>query len=159
MNCSPTLTAQEFKQLHNGLWQLDCMVQKLVHGNVHEGHKLAEILETLRDSLKGAYEQDSRESDRKYNHYQSVQNDLGLDAAWSMYEVDDLNKPHPFSNVTHVEYRCWGSKPVRRQIVGNTWAALYMAANACIRDSGDNHHIFIENFTQEDSTLILSTGS
>lgn len=160
MNCSPTLTAQEFKQLHNGLWELDCMVQKLVHGNVHEGQKLTEILETLRGSLKGAYEQDDRAFNRKHDHYESVQMDLGLDAVWSMYEIDDLNQPHPFSNVTHVEYRGhWGPKPVRRQIIGNTWAALYVAANACIRDSGDVHHVFIENFTKEDSTLLLSTGS
>ena len=160
MNCSPTLTAEEFKQLHNGLWELDCMVEKLVRGNVHEGQKLAEIAKTIRDSLKGAYEQDSRSFDQKHSHYESVQKDLGLDAIWSVYEVSDLNKPHNFEGVTKVQYRNhFGEKPVSCKIIGNTWAALYVAANACIRDSGDDHHVFIENFTKEDDTLILSTGS
>ena len=160
MNCSPTITAEEFKQLHNGLWELDCMVQKLVHGNVHEGQKLAEIAKTLRDSLKGAYEQDTRSFDSKHSHYESVQKDLCLDAIWSIYEVADLNKPHTFEGVTKVVYRNhWGRKTASCTIIGNTWAALYVAANACIRDSGDNHHVFIEDFTKEDDALILSTGS
>ena len=43
MNCDVTLQADEFKKLHNGLWELDCMVEKLVNGNVYEGQKLAAI--------------------------------------------------------------------------------------------------------------------
>jgi hypothetical protein len=47
-------------------------------------------------------------------------------------------------------------------INGATWAALWVAANACIRDSGDDHHIFIEDFRpdpEDARTLLLSTGS
>ena len=39
---------------------------------------------------------------------------------------------------------------------------LYVAANAAIRDSGDMHHTYIENFkpSKDDVlTLVLTTGS
>jgi hypothetical protein len=56
----------------------------------------------------------------------------------------------------------WGKNPVSCSINGATWAALWVAANACIRDSGDDHHIFIEDFRpdpEDARTLLLSTGS
>lgn len=163
MNCAPTLTAEEFRQLHNGLWDLDCMVQKLVRGNVHEGQKLSEILETLRNSLKGAYEQDHQAFETKNSHYQAVANELGLKTTWSEYTVDNLSDRHPFEGADRVVYRDhWGDQPVQCSINGLTWAALWVAADACVRDSGDSHHIFIESFRpakDDPRTLILSTGS
>ena len=63
MNCAPTLTADEFKTLHNGLWELDRMVDKLLHGNVYEGQALEKIAQTLRSGLKGAYQQDQMDHD------------------------------------------------------------------------------------------------
>ena len=164
MNCNPTLTADEFKHLHNGLWELDCMVEKLITGNVYEGQKLATIAKTLRDSLKGAYEQDHKSFESKSDHYDDVKTQLGLDhSVWSIYEVNNLSERHPFAGATKVVYKDhWGTKPVSCEVVGATWAALYVAANACIRDSGDGHHIFIEQFkpSKEDAgVLILQTGS
>jgi len=164
MNCSPTLTADEFKNLHNGLWELDCMVQSLLEGNSREGQKLATIAKTLRDSLKGAYEQDRKSFEEKSTHYDDVRDQLGLtNSTWSIYEVDNLADRHPFHGAVKVMYKDhWGAKPVTRDVVGATWAALYVAANACIRDSGDSHHIYIEQFkpSKEDaSVLILTTGS
>lgn len=164
MNCSPTLTADEFKRLHNGLWELDCMVSKLLNGNVYEGQKLEQIAKTLRDSLKGAYEQDRKSFEEKSDHYDDVKTQLGLDhSTWSIYEVDNLADRHPFEGATHVVYKDhWGDKPVTKEIMGSTWAALYVAANAAIRDSGDAHHVFIEEFkpTKADSKVLnLSTGS
>lgn len=161
MNCAPTLTAEEFKQIHNGLCDLRHAIDRLDGVLSPDVFKLlAKAKEQISVGLVGAYEQDTRSFDRKNSHYESVQKDLNLDAIWSMYEVDDLNKPHPFEGVTKVVYRNhWGRKTASCTIIGNTWAALYVAANACIRDSGDNHHVFIENFTKEDDSLILSTGS
>jgi hypothetical protein len=163
MNCSPTLTAEEFSKLHNGLWELDCMVEKLVHGNVHEGQKLAEIAKTLRDSLASAYEQDNKAFESKFDHYARIQDELGLTTVWSVYEVDNLSDRHPFEGADRVVYKDhWGEKAVQCSINGLTWAALYVAANACIRDSGDGHHVFIEQFTpskDDPRTLILQTGS
>jgi hypothetical protein len=79
-----------------------------------------------------------------------------------MYEVDNLSDSHPFEGVTKVIYRAYGSGDHEVAINGGTWAALYVAADALIRDSGDEHHSFIEGFTQssiDPTILFLSTGS
>lgn len=161
MNCDVTLQADEFKKLHNGLWELDCMVEKLVNGNVYEGQKLAAIAKTLRDSLVNAYEQDNRAFERKHDHYDQVRNELGLRSMWSIYEVEDLSSRYPFE-ATKVHYKDHWGNPVTTDIVGATWEALYVAADKAIRDSGDTHHVFIEQFTpskEDSSVLVLSTGS
>jgi len=96
----------------------------------------------------------------KFEHYESVRSDLDLDAIWSIFEIDNLNKPHPYAaakTITHENHL--GGKPITRAIVGSTYAALYMAANACIRDSGDGFHVFIEGFSPRGETLVLHVGS
>ena len=154
MNCSPTLTAEEFKTIHNSLYYLNCL----------HNEKVDEIVERMREALKGAYEQDDQAFDTKHDHYSDVKNQLGLDnSAWSIFDVDNLSNRHPFEGADRVVYRDhWGNKPVSCSINGLTWAALWVAADACIRDSGDGHHIYIEHFTPDEEdprTLYLTTGS
>jgi hypothetical protein len=103
-----------------------------------------------------------QEFDTKFDYYDSVRNELGLSAIWSIYEVDNLSDRHPFEGVTKVIYRAYGSGDHEVAINGSTWAALYVAANALIRDSGDDHHIFIEGFKQSSISpeiLFVTTGS
>jgi hypothetical protein len=161
MNCNPTLTAEEFKTVHNGLCDLDSVVHRLEDVLNPELYKLlAQARSQIRKGLEGAYDQDSEAFSRKSRHYEQVQKELGLRSIWSLYNVDNLSDRHSFENVTRVVYKDhWGNKEVACEINGATWAALYVAANACIRDSGDEHHVFIENFKQFGDTLILSTGS
>jgi len=150
MNCDVTLTAEEFKTLHNALYDLGCL----------HNDKVSEQVEIIRGALRGAYDQENAASDRKYAHYDSVRKDLGLDTIWSITEVDNLSEPHPYEGVKYVSYKDhWGNGVVTQSINGSTWAALYVAANACIRDSGDEHHVFIEDFRKSGDTLLLTTGS
>ena len=149
MNCNVTLTADEFKQIHNTLWELQYQDLDSKIG-----------AERIREALASAYEQERLAFENKSAHYEQVCDELGLNTVWSIYEVDNLNERFPFEGVSTVTYKDhWGEKPVVKPISGSTWAALWVAANACIRDSGDNHHVFIENFKQSGDTLILSTGS
>jgi len=98
--------------------------------------------------------------DQQYKVYDQVRNDLGLTAIWSIYEVADLSKPHTYSGAKYVSYKDhWGKGIVTQAINGNTWADLYVAADRCIRDSGDVHHVFIEDFRKSGNTLLLTTGS
>lgn len=100
------------------------------------------------------------EFSKKFDYYDDVRSQLGLDAVWSIYEVENLSEPHPFANARTVTYRDhFGDEPVVKPIIGGTYAALYVAANACIRDSGDSHHIYVERFRPEGDTLVLTTGS
>ena len=165
MNCNPTITAEEFKIIHNALWELDGVKQELesvLHKDLYI--KLARVAGDIRKGLSSAYEQDSQAFERKSDHYESTRKELGLSSVWSMYEADNLNEPHPYAGATTIIYTDhWGdTDAVRVPINGLTWAALYVAANAAIRDSGDTHHIYIENFkpSKDDATvLVLSTGS
>lgn len=163
MNCSPTLTAEEFKTIHNALWELDSVIERtcgVINQELFE--KLHKASKTIREGLKGAYEQENQAFETKSNYYGRIQEELGLRAIWSIYEVDNLSEPHPFEGATKVVYKNHWGKPVSKTINGATWAALYVAADACIRDSGDNHHVFIEHFEPikgSDFELNLSTGS
>jgi len=163
MNCNPTLTADEFKTIHNALCELDYVKRRLEDILSKDLYiKLVKASNDIRKGLEGAYEQDSKAFDTKMDYYDSVRKELGLSATWSMYEVDNLSDRHPFEGVTKVVYRAYGSGDHEVAINGATWAALYVAANALIRDSGDDHHSFIEGFTQssiDPTILFLSTGS
>ena len=165
MNCSPTITAEEFKIIHNALWELDSVTRQLEDILKPELYtKLARAGRTIRDGLAGAYEQDNKAFSRKSQHYDEVKADLGIkNSEWSVYEVDNMNERHPYQGATVVCYKNhWGEKPVSSAINGSTWNALWVAANACIRDSGDEHHVFIEQFRQSQENpevLYLTTGS
>lgn len=151
MNCNVTLTADEFKTIHNTLWAME-----------YDGMDSKTAAEKIREALAGAYEQENKAFDTKYEHYRQVKKDLGLDAVWSVYEVDNLSERHPFEGATKVIYRAYGSGDQEVAINGSTWAALYVAGNALIRDSGDNHHVFIEQFQQSSinpEILFMTTGS
>ncbi len=150
MNCDVTLTAEEFKTIHNTLWAMQ-----------YDGMDAVTGAEKIREALKGAYDQESAAFDRKFEHYDSVRKDLGLDTIWSITEVDNLNERHPFPSDAFVVYKNhWGeNKQVHCAVYGGTWAAVYVAANACIRDSGDEHHVFIENFELKNGNeLHMTTG-
>ena len=165
MNCSPTLTAEEFKTIHNALCDLDSVTRHLEDVLKPELFvKLAKAARNIREGLEGAYEQDHQAFDRKSKHFDAVKDQLGLKhSEWSIYEVEDMNERHPFAGAGTVTYKDhWGDKPVSVAINGLTWNALWVAADACIRDSGDQHHVFIERLrpSKEDPTvLFLSTGS
>lgn len=149
MNCDVTLKAEDFKTIHNALWSMQ-----------YGSKNVEEQIEIIRDALKDAYAQENDDFERKNQHFSSVKQDLGLRTIWSMYEVSDLNERHPFEGIATVTYKDhWGTEPIVKPVNGLTYAALYVAADAAIRDSGDQHHVFIEQFKQVGSTLLLTTGS
>lgn len=156
MNCDVTVKAKDFTKIHNALWELQ-----------YNKGDVSEQVEVIRNALKDAYEQERLAFERKSNHYSQVSTELGLNTVWSIYEVDNLSERHPFEGVKTVTYKDhWGTTedgeeigPVVVPVNGNTWAALYVAGNAAIRDSGDSHHVFIEQFTKVGNTLVMTTGS
>jgi len=105
----------------------------------------------------------SQFTDTKFDHYNAVKNELALSTEWSVYEVENLYAQHPFGDAQQIVYRDhWGKKSVSTNINGNTFAALYVAADNCIGQSQDRHHVFIEHFVldaTDPTTLYLTTGS
>ncbi len=165
MYISPTLTAEEFKTVHNALCDIDSVAQNLegvLDSKLYS--KLVQARDNIRKAFANAYDQDNKSFGDKSDHYKDVAEQLGLkDSVWSIYEVNNMVDRHPFEGADRIVYRDhWGKRPVSSSVHGSTWAALFVAANACIHDSGDSHHIFIERFTPDKDdprTLILQTGS
>jgi hypothetical protein len=163
MNCNPTLTAQEFKNVHNGMCELASIIGQL-EDTIHPSllKKLLKAQTQIADGLKGAYEQDDKAFETKHEHYDSVRTDLGLQTVWSIYEIDNLNDRHPYEGAKQVVYKEYSTgRDIVVEINGSTYAALYVAANFAILQA-DTHHSFIEHFQQSSISpelLFLSTGS
>jgi len=152
MNCNVTISAEDFKTIHNTLWELE-----------YQGLNGVTGAERIRAALKDAYAQDNDAFDRKNDQYRHWQQHYGLKSIWSIYTVDNMTLCHPYKGAEQVAYRDdWGDEAVFEPIEGNTWADLYAAADRCIQRSGDCHHVFIEDFVvnpQQPRQLILTTGS
>lgn len=153
MNCDVTVSAEDFKTIHNTLWEMQ-----------YRGLSGDQGAERIRAALKAAYDQDNEAFERKHDHYSNVREQYGLRTNWSIYEVEDLDLRHPYQDAAYVVYTDhWGvTGEIIQAINGPTWVDLYRAADAAIRRSGDGHHCFIEDFQplKDDPThLRLSTGS
>lgn len=151
MNCDVTISKEDFKTIHNTLWELDCINDTRVRA----------LVERIRTVLADAYQQDDTAFDRKMQYFETVKKGAGLTSTWSIYEVTDMTEPHPYNCADTVVYTDhWGDGPVEEPITGQTWADLYAAADRCIQQSGDGHHVFIEAFEFVTPTkLRLTTGS
>jgi hypothetical protein len=166
MNCDVTLTDEEFKRVHNAISNLASVSDQLANFlNPELSAKLVHVQNELRTALASAYDQDDHNFDLKTQHYDAVKQHLGIrDSEWSIYSVNDLYEPHPFPGFNSVVYRNHrGEGTVRATINGSTWADLWLAADVCIRESGDEDHVYIEEFElfKEENTqvLFLHTGS
>ena len=159
-----TLYAEDFRTVHNTLCELRSL-QERATGVISDqlADQLHRVVKGFEQGLANAYAQDSAAFDRKHDHYSEVREKLGLRTNWSIYGVDDLSQPHPYTEAREVCYRDhWGDEAVYETIQGPTWAALYAAADRCIRRSGDDYHIFIESFepvADQPHQLRLTTGS
>ena len=161
MNCDVTIRSADFSTIHNALYDLRCL-QDRMETSLLKIEDLARIEQTIRDALADAYDQDNTSFMTKHDHYEETKAYLGLRSRWSIFEVDCLQTAHPYIGATKVVYKDhWGDQPVSAAIEGPLWVDLYRAADQCIQASGDDHHAFIEAFLldQELGTLRLSTGS
>ena len=101
------------------------------------------------------------EFDAKFNYYETVREELGLRAIWSIYEIDNLSDRHPYEGVKFLTYNDFSGKDITVEINGLTYAALFVAANAVLTRA-NTHHNYIEAFEQNyyyPEVLVLHTGS
>lgn len=156
-----TLHSEDFRTVHNTLCELRDLQRMVTEQPL--GDLLLKIVRQFEQGLENAYNQDHAAFEAKSEHYSVVQSELGLRSIWSIYEVEDLNQPHPYAAAAEICYRDhWGDAPVYEIIPGPTWRDLYSAADRCIQRSGDGHHIFIESFqpvADQPHQIRLTTGS
>ena len=97
----------------------------------------------------------------KQDMYDDFAAEHSLKSVWSIFTVEDMNEDSGLSGAYLFYKEHWGGKPVSVALPkGNlTYAQLFLYADQAIRDSGDNHHIFIESFEVIGDNLYLWTGS
>jgi hypothetical protein len=150
-----TLRGEDFKIIHNTLCDLRNLVSRMEQSMI-KTQEFDRIIEGFQMGLRDAYDQDTSSFDLKMDYYREFQRDNGLETIWSVYElpVHGFLRDHPFPSDAFVVY-----KDQHCAIYGQTWADVYRAADQCILNSGDLHHIFIENFELWGKEVRLTTGS
>jgi hypothetical protein len=166
MNSEVTLTAEEFKRVHNAISSLASVSSQLADFLKPElSAKLVNVQNELQMALASAYDQDDHNFELKTEHYDAVKQHLGIEnSEWSIYTVHDLYERHAFKAAEWVVYGDHdGPSSVRAAIKGSTWADLWLAADQCIDLSKDQHHVYIERFDPAPKDLpgilFLRTGS
>lgn len=159
-----TLYADDFKTVHNTLCDLRSVQERLTGVISNElADRLHAIVKGFERGLANAYEQDNTAFERKMDLYSEIKDECKFKSIWSIYEVDDLYAEHPYAGANEIVYKDhWGDEPVSVPLLGKRWIDLWIAADHLIKESGDEHHIFVERFRplqENNTTLVLSTGS
>lgn len=102
---------------------------------------------------------DDKELDRRMD----LANSYGESSVWSVFEVVDNMKDVAYKHKapTLVYSDHWGNKEVSCKLPPNpTWKQLAKAADKLIKQSRDEHHVYVEDFFEtKKGVLELSTGS
>lgn len=159
-----TITKDDFKNLHNAKCELHFAVEHLqetLSPAVIE--RLQKCLSQFREGMKYVYEQETRDFNYKNGMYRRAAEDNDFRSTWSIYGVADLNNiALGFDECTVLRHDCNWNRDVNVELPAGpkTWLDLWRAADQAVRESGDLHHSFIEDFVKtEDGALRLVTGS
>lgn len=102
-------------------------------------------------------------AENRYAHYEAMREYYKLTAVWSMSEYDRLDD-NTDKDIKSIKYYDVVIPVVKRpEHPWLRWTDVYEACDKAIKESGDQHHIFIEYLHREDSDpegqYTLSTGS
>ena len=94
-----------------------------------------------------------------FGEYKAANN---LVAVFSMFDEGiEFDKSHGIKTPLVIRHKCdiWGYD-TSAVCTGKTWGDIYQACDTAIKNSGDLHHIYIEDLEcQDDGTWMLVTGS
>lgn len=158
------LNRGEWRQLHNAVCEAEREASQLF-SVLKDGGRARDAIDAIRVALRPAYDQDSEAFERQMDYFRETQKANGFRAIWSLYDETDEGSfadAHPYAGAQSVVYdQHWGPDAIRISIAGPTWLDLYRAADAAIRESKDEHHIYIEafEFVSDTQCLRLTTGS
>lgn len=162
MDFSPTLSADEFKNVHNGLCKIHAAAARLEEAVSKLGMnstlvtELEAGLKLVREGLSRAYQEEDRSFSERTHYYDRLAEENKFSTIWSIHEIPDMLAPHPYEGTLRLVYL--GQSML---VAGSRWLDLWAAADQLIKLSGDEHHIFIEAFklSTNGQELYLSTGS
>lgn len=138
-------TSSKISSLRNKLSNMSDEVQK----------DSEDIFSAVIELFKPHWDAESTSYDLKMNGFYSIQDKHQFTSIWAISEVDDMDAI--FGYVEAVEY--FGNT----EIIGKevTWLELWATAERLIKQSGNFHHIFVEDFHKGDNDIVhrLVTGS
>jgi hypothetical protein len=162
MEKSYVISVEQLDTMQTAVWELTDQIAVL--GQFLNKSALSELTRSadqFRNLLKEIREQHPKDDfDQKLEYFTEVAEREGFNSEWSVFEVEDLDAVHPYKDAKTVTYDIhWGPAVVVKEISGTKWKDLYAVADACIQESGDTHHRYIEGFHERGDTLVLLTGS
>ena len=157
-----SMTREEVKVIHNGLYDLMNAINELediIHPTLMK--QLREAKCSIAKGFKPIRDQADREFDKKAELFDDIKMKNKFSSVWSIYEVDNI---YAYSDITVGEDAAlvYHNVSVRLPAGQLTWFELWKAADEVIAMSGDDHHLFIESFTQSSispTIVLLGTGS
>lgn len=157
------ITRNEATDIHNGICELYSLKEQ-VTGVIHPDlvKRLNRAFDLLEKGYANVREQESKEFDEKMDLFELTRKSFGFMSVWSIYDFD-MNEGfagRPGYHAKELVYE-W-DKTVSVPLPDNpTFLQLWGAADAALKESGDENHIFIEGFRQSEDgkTLRLVTGS
>jgi hypothetical protein len=157
MMTSPTLTPQEFSDLHNALCEISS-IQRTLSEFVNEktSARFSRAVEKAYAAISRAHREEDALQDSRSASAMRIAEANGFKSIWSMFEVSDFSAVR-FPRAKFVEY-CGKRRAIEGE--GN-WVDVWRAADALMEESGDTHHVFIESFhpIEDETVLQLGTGS
>lgn len=157
-----TITHDEAMKIHNGLCYLKFAYERLIDT---VSPSIVTQLQTAMNDIEKGYssvrEQESKAWKLKSEMYKRHKEVYKFMSEWSMYEVEDLYAKSGIIAKKMVYKDHWGEKPVEMGMPNwdLSYSELWRAADILIRQSGDEHHIFIEAFKVRDDVIYLHCGS
>ena len=161
---SYTVTEQQITEIHNGLCHLRFArhhLEEVLAATQIEG--IQKGISMIMNAFAPLREESDRRHNQKYEMYQAYGETHNFKSVWSVYSVESMDDLCDFNGSYLVYSGHWGEKgPVRIKLPQGklTWGEMWAFADCAIRESGDEHHIFIERIVKkEDGNLYLHTGS
>lgn len=149
------VTQEALKKLMDLQYKFHSLESKLEHMSPQVKAEFKELSGAVHELFKPHREQEDNAYSLKSAMLDKLQDEHGFKSIWSISEVADMNAI--FGYVEAVEYEG------NTEIVGTevTWLQLWAIADRLIKQSGDFHHIFVENFHKKNGDIVhkLVTGS
>jgi len=94
---------------------------------------------------------DLDQMDKLIDYYRDIGSDNDLKTVWSMWATEQWQNMNDVSGIptgTVIRYDGGWGKDTTAEVQGETWLDVWKACNSAILQSGDHHHIFIEQLVR-----------
>jgi hypothetical protein len=156
------ITSDEVRDIHNGLCYLRNAIDRLEDTlSPFLVKELRNAKSEIEKGFKSVKKQREDVWDSKNDLFNELRDNNKFTSIWSIYEVDNI---HGYCDITVEEDSVLLHQNVSVQLPAGklTWFELWKFAEEVIVMSRDQHHVYIESFTQSSinpKIILLGTGS